>query len=389
MIRVSASSVERQLACPGSAHLPQHDYLTAAAAAGSDRHEDAEIAALLGGIDDLPWQVRKLLEPGDVLSAECAMAYDVSDDTARALGHISWRDYSPHLRPFELPMTIDLIVYGERRILVVDYKGYRPVTPAAVNPQLLTGALAVARASGRDEIMVAIVYLGASWLPADVATLSVFELDMHAGTLREMVASSDRSLHAGPHCEYCHAFLSCPEQKALAVRAGDGQIAVRVEAMIPFDDDDEAREAYDLYQRIRVVATRMRAALTARAAERPIPLGGGRFFGPQQKQGDREYDGPAVHAVVSAIPGLGRDVADKVVEMVATQAKFETVVKPLVKRGKFAETKRAVFDAVERLGKMSRKSTTEICEYTAGPRLVTDDEPKQQQLTDGERVSPF
>ncbi len=380
MIRPSASSVERVLACPGSAHLPQHDYRTEYAEQGDERHGDAEAAAVLGAHDDLPWQVRKLLEPGDVLSAECAMAYDVSDDTARALGHIAWRDYEQHLRPFEVPMTIDLIVYGERRILVVDYKGFEEVTPAATNPQLATGALAVARASGRDEIVVAIVYLGASWKPADVATLCVFDLDMHAARLRDMMTSTDRSLHAGLWCKYCHAFLSCNEQKRIAAEAGGGALAVRVEAMIPLQNDEEASEIYELYERVKLVAQRMRAALYARAAERPIPLRNGKMFGKHTKLGDREYDGPTVHAVVAAHPELGRDIADRVVEMVASQAQFERVVKPLVKRGKFAATAKAVFGEVERLGKMKRKETTTIEEYEPGPRLVTDGSP---QSTDG------
>lgn len=373
MTIVSASGVERQLACPGSAHLPKHDYSTSAADDGTARHEDAEIAALLGGVDDLPWQVRKLLEPGDVLSAECAMAYDVPDDTARALGHINWRDYAPHLRPFELPMTLDLIVYGERRILVIDYKGYRKVTPAAVNPQLLTGALAVARASGRDEIMVAIVYLGASWLSADVATLGAFELDMHAGVLRAMVASSDRSLHAGPHCEYCHAFIPCPLQREIAAQAGNGTMAVRVEAMIPFDDDAEASEAYDLYQRIRIVATRMRAALTARAAERPIPLGNGRFFGRVDKQGNERLSGDVVHAVVTELHD--RDTADRAVIRSATKKRLDEALK-----GKRGAAKK-VLDVVRERGGALRTAGSEITEYEAGLKLVTtDDEPKQ--LTD-------
>lgn len=371
MIRPSASSVERVLACPGSAHLAQHDYHTEYAAQGDERHGDAEAAAVLGAHEDLPWQVRKLLEPGDVMSAECAMAYDVSDDTARALGHIAWRDYRG-LRPFEVPMTIDLIVYGERRILVVDYKGFEPVTPAAVNPQLATGALAVARASGRDEVTVAIVYLGASWKPADVATLCVFDLDMHAARLREMMTSTDRSLHVGPWCKYCPAFIAgpgmCPEQRKIADQAGNGAIAVRVEAMIPFSNDGEAAEAYDLLQRIKTVVSRLSAALYARAAERPIPIGNGKMFGRHTVLGDREYDGPTVHAVVAE--QLGRDVADRVVEMVASQAQFERVVKPLVKRGQFAATKKAVFGKVEELGKMQRKETIEICEYEPGPRLV-------------------
>lgn len=391
MIRPSASSVERVLACPGSAHLEQHDYKSDYASAGDERHGDAEAAAVLGAHEDLPWQVRKLLQPGDVMAAECAMAYDVSDDTGRALGHIAWRDYSG-LRPFEIPMTIDLIVYGERRILVVDYKGFEPVTEAALNPQLATGALAVARAAGRDEIDVAIVYLGASWKPADVATLCVFDLDVHAARLRDMMTSTDKTLHIGKWCKYCPAFVAgpgmCPEQKKLAEDAGSGAIAVRVESMIPFSNDDDAADAYDLLQRIRTVQTRLQAALYARAAERPIRLRNGRVFGPHQKLGDREYDGPTVHAVVAAIPELGRDVADKVVEMVASQAQFERVVKPLVPRGKLAETKRKVFGEVEARGKMQRKQTTVIEEYDATPRLVaSDEEPKQLPETVAD--SPF
>ncbi len=373
MIRPSASSVERLLACPGSAHLPQHDYSTQAAADGTDRHEDAEIAALLGGVEDLPWQVRKLLEPGDVLATECAMAYDCSDDTARTLGRISWRDYRD-LRPFEIPMTLDLIIYGPSRIVVVDYKGYREVTGAAENKQLATGALAVARASGRNEITVAIVYLGASWRPADVAVLSAFDLDTHAAVLRGMMTSSDRSLRTGPWCEYCAAFMSCPEQKQLARQAGSGEIAMRVESMIPFADDGDAAEAYDLYRRIRIVATRIQAALYARAAERPIPLGRGKFFGRHEKLGDREYDGTIVHRVVAE--QLGRDIADQVVEMTSSQARFERIVKPLAERGKFAALKRAVFAEVDRLGGMTRKRTTMIEEYDAGPKLIAAPEPE-------------
>lgn len=392
MTLVSASGVERQLACPGSAHLPQAEYHTADAEAGNDRHEDAEIAALLGDIDGLPWQVRKLLQPGDVLSTECAMAYDASDDTARALGHIAWRDYRG-LRPFEVPATIDLIIYGENRIVVVDYKGFEEVTPAADNPQLATGALAVARASGRDEIVVAIVYLGASWRPADVATLGALELDMHAARLRDMITSSDRSLHVGPWCKYCHAFMArdgqvqCPEQRALAVQAGNGELAVRVEAMIPFADDDDAADAFDLLSRIKTVTQRITAALYARAAERPIPLRNGMMLGKHAKLGNREYDGKMVHEVIASTPGLGRDVADKAVEMYASQTRFEEVVKPLVKRGKFSATRQSVFGEVEARGGMTRKETTAIEVYRTGPQLVTD-EPKQIAAA-GEADIPF
>ncbi len=268
-------------------------------------------------------------------------------------------------------MTLDLVVHSDRRILLIDYKGYKRVTPAAVNPQLATGALALARASGRDEITVAIVYLGASWLPADVATLSVFELDMHAVRLREMLTSSDRGLHTGPWCEYCHAFLACPEQKVLALRAGNGEIALRVESMIPFHGDAEATEGYALYQQVRIVATRMRAALTARAIERPIPLGSGRFFGRVDKQGNEKLDGDTVHRVVTQLHD--RETADRAVIRSATKTRLDDALKG--KRG----AAKAVLDAVRTAGGATRSAGSEIAEYDAGPRLVVsaDNEPKQ------------
>ena len=375
MIRVSASAIPRLLACPGSGYLPHADYRTEYADAGHERHADQETAADLGDHDELDPRVRALLEPGDKLATECSFAYDASDDTARALGHLARRDYQ-ELRPFEIPGTIDLLVVGERRILVVDYKGIEDVDPAAENKQTLTYALMVARVTGRDEIVVAIIYLAAPWRPADVATLSAFDIDAHAARLQALVTSVDRSLATGKHCKYCPAFLACPEQQRLGEEASGGALAVRVETMIPFENDDDARSAYDLRGQVRMFLQRLEAALFARAADRPIPLGGGRMFGRHEVLGDREYDGPTVHAVAAEV--LGRDVADQVVEMVASQAQFERVVKPLVARGKFAATKRAVFDEVARRGKMERKKKTEIGEFTPSLQLVSGSEPAEQ-----------
>jgi len=364
------------MACPGSAHLTQHDYHTTYADQGNDRHGDAEAAAVLGANEDLPWQVRKLLEPGDVLSAECAMAIDTSDDTARALGHIAWRDYTG-LRPFEIPGTIDLIVYGERRILVVDYKGFERVTSAADNQQLACAALAVARAAGRDEVTVAIVYLGASWLSADIATLGMFELDAHSARLRDMMISTDKTLRPGPHCKYCHAFLSCPEQKALAIQAGTGEIAVRVESMIPFQDDSEAAEAYELLQRIKIVVSRLNAALHARAAERPIQLRSGKLFGPHHKLGNEKLDGDVVYETVKRLHD--QTTADAAVARVATKKRLDAALKG--KRG----AAKAVIEAVRAAGGAERKTTTTIEEYDSKLQLVADDDDPPPALAD----SPF
>lgn len=379
---ISASAIPRLLVCPGSAHLRQADEQNAYADEGTDRHADAEAAVDLGQHDELPRQVRELIEPGDVLAAECAFAYDVSDDTARELGHIGKRAYDR--RPFEIPGTVDLLIRSGRRAIVVDYKLYLEVDPAASNAQVATYALMVARVYGYLEVTVAIVYLGADWRPADIAVLSAFDLDVHAERLKALFASSDRSLKVSAHCKHCHAFHDCPEQKKLAAEAGGGALAVRVEAMVPFENDDDAAAAYELLSRIGTLYGRLKGALAARAKERPFKLRSGKMYGLHERQGDREYDGRVVHEVATKI--LGREIADKIVEMTSTQVKFKEVVQAVIPRGKFAAKQREVFEEVEKRGGLTRKKTTVVEEYDAGPRIVADE---QKMITEVGGTSPF
>ncbi len=362
MIRFSASSVPRLLVCPGSAHLPHHAYESKWADLGDGRHADAETAADMGATDELPDQVRELMLPGDELATECAMAYDVSDDTARALGHISWRDYRD-LRQMEIPMTIDLIIRGSGRIVVVDYKGFEEVDDAETNAQLATGALAVARAGAYTEVTVAIIYLGATWKPPSVALLCEFDLNLHADRLRALVASSDRTLRVSKHCKYCPAFHDCPEQKMLAVDAGGGALAIRIEGMIPFANDDDAADAFDLMQRIKTLTTRIHAALYARAAERPIPLRNGKWLGKVQKQGNEKLDGDVVYDVVKALHG--QNVADAAVIRSATKVRLKAAVKS-------APAMKAVLDEVRSLGGSKREDKEAIEEYVVQLRVVSE-----------------
>lgn len=363
MIRLSASAVPRLLACPGSAHLRQSEYNTQYADEGTDRHSDAEAAVDLGASDELPWQVRKLMLPGDELVTEYAMAYDVASDTARSLGRIKHRDYRD-LRPFEVPMTLDLVIRGNGRIVYVDYKSFEEADPANDNGQLATGALALARAEGLDEATIAIVYLGAEWRPADVAVLGPLDLDAHAVRLRDLVKSDDRTLKVNKHCKYCPSFHDCPEQILLAADAGDGSLAVRMEAMIPFEKDEDATDAYELWQRIKVVVSRVGAALHARAASRPIPLRSGKMFGPVSKQGNEKLDGDVVHAVVKELHGA--DIADRAVVRHATKKRLDEALKG--RRGAAV----AVLKVVRDRGGSERKASTAIEEYEPGPKLLQE-----------------
>ncbi len=377
MNRVSASAVPRLLTCPGSAYLRQADYHTTHADDGNDRHADAETAADLGG--DLDPRVRALIQPGNQLAAECSFAYDVADDTARALGHLARRDYQ-ELRPFEIPGTVDLLIRGTGRICVVDYKSFEDVEPAASNAQLATYALMVARAAGLDEVTVAIVYLGTPWRPADVATLYAFDLDAHADRLRTLMTGASRTLRISRHCKYCPAFHDCPEQLALSEQAAGGALALRVETMIPFENDDDATRAMELLGQISMLHTRLKAALYARAAERPIPLRNGKLFGKQPTTGNEKLNGDVVWQAVKELHGA--DVADRVVVRTATKKQLEATLKG--KRGAVP----AVLKLVRERGGSERKAGWEWCEFEPGPKLVTDaDEPEQPQ--EAEIASPF
>lgn len=361
MTRVSASAVPRLLACPGSAHLRQSEYHTEYADDGNERHEDAETAADTGG--ELDPRVKALLQPGDELATECSFAYDVSDDTGRPLGHLARRDYQ-ELRPFEIPGTIDLLIRGNGRLIVVDYKSFEDVDPAASNAQVATYALMVARATGIDEVTVAVVYLAAPWRPADVATLYAFDLDAHADRLHQLMTGIDRTLRTGKQCKYCPAFHDCPEQRALAVGATEGALSVRVESMIPFEQDDDALQAYELFQRLKVMVQRLSAGLYARAAERPIPLGNGKVFGRVSKQGNEKLDGDTVWQVVKEMhPGL----EDKAVERKATKKRLEETLKG--KRGAMGK----VLEAVRERGGAERKAGYEFVEYEPGLRLLPEE----------------
>lgn len=375
---VSASAVPRLLACPGSAHLRHADYQTAYADAGDERHADAEAAADLGG--ELDQRVRALLQPGDEMAAECSFAYDVSDDTGRGLGHLGGRRYD-NLGPFEIPGTIDLLIRGTKRLLVIDYKSFEDVEPAERNTQLATYALMVARAAGLDEVTVAIIYLAAPWRPADVATLYSYDLDAHADRLRTLMVGGDRTLRTGRHCKYCPSFHDCPEQKQLAADASGGALAVRVEAMIPFEQDDDAATAYELRDRLRMLLKRLEAGLYARAAERPIPLRNGKMFGPRDKLGNEKLDGDIVYQVAKA--HHGQAFADEAVTRQATKKRLEEALK---KSGqKVAPAMRSLLAEVKALGGVTQKHGTEFEEYEAGPRLLSEPTDEPQEV----HVSPF
>ena len=328
---ISASAIPRLLACPASHRLPHHDYRTTHATAGQDRHAEAEAAADTGG--ELHPVVQSLMVEGDQLATECAFAYDCATDSARELGHVDRRYVD--LAPYELPGTMDLLIRGEGRAVVVDYKSFAEVDPAERNTQLATYALMVARCYGLDEVTVAIIYLVGGRRPS-IATLTALDLDAHAARLKRLHVDVARPSQpvSGPHCKYCPAFLSCPVQHALTIDVGE-TLPMRIEAQMPFGDDQSAAEAFDLLTRLGTLQARIRAALYARAAERPIPLGNGMVLGQYEKLGPTVIDADIAYEVIRA--GAGQEVADKAVTRKATQAGIERAVGKTIKKSVMAE----------------------------------------------------
>jgi len=352
---ISASAIPRLLACPASHRLPHHDYQSTHATAGSDRHAEAEAAADTGG--ELHPAVVALMVEGDQLATECAFAYDCATDSARELGHVDrrYRD----LAPYEIPGTMDLLILGPGRAVVVDYKSFAEVDPAERNTQIATYALMVARTYGLDEVTVAIVYLVGGRRPS-IATLGPLDLDAHAARLRRLHVDVARPSApvSGPHCRYCPAFLSCPVQHALIIDVGDA-LPLAIERSIPFDDDQSAAEAFDLLARIKTLSTRIQAALYARAAERPVPLANGMVLGARTVEGNDRIDGNVAYEVVRE--RHGQDVADQAVERHATRKRLSDALKPLV--GKLAPELRAVLAEVEARGGIERRESTRVEVY--------------------------
>lgn len=363
MIRLSASGVPRALACPASLVLPQHRYHTVFAEAGTDRHADTEAAIDMGDADEvLPPKVIALMLPGDETTTECSFAYDCATDTARELGH--GRESYKGLAPYETPGTIDVLIMGNGRAIVVDKKGFERVGAAERNEQTLTYALFVARTYGFDEVTVVIFYeLGAP----DIATIGALDLDAHAARLKALQfdvvrAAKDPTafIATGRHCKYCEAYLSCPKQSTFQLEIASADSVMAIESRIPFHDDAEAAKAFDLLERIKMLTARLSAALYARAGERPFQLSNGNMFGRVDKEGKREIDADKAYQHIRA--KWGQKVADGAVQRKVAQKWIEDALKAHGVKAPGKE-KDAIIGELEKAGAVTRKKSSAIEEY--------------------------
>jgi hypothetical protein len=376
---ITASKLELVERCPGSITLPWTDEPNAYSDAGNERHAADEHAI---GSGDVPDVYRERWPEVTQWFAEVSYACDVSDGTSRYLGTGLHRAYG-QLAPFEIAGTLDVEGRGPGLLVVIDKKSFEAVTPAAANPQLRFCALAAARAWPAEHIEVAINH---ELTGLDVASVDpVFDLDVIQHDVRQLlirsagVRAAARAGHpvefqTGRWCRWCPAFHSCPKQaelRQLASNPDDPNLALKLVL-----DEESAPDVYALYRRISILQKRIAQSLHAYAARRPIPLGGGRFFGPHEKQGNERLDGDVVWSVVKE---LYPEAADAAVIRSATKKRLEEALKG--RRGAV----RKVLDLVRERGGTSRSAGSAIEEYTAGPKLVTSGEDESTPTAD----SPF
>jgi hypothetical protein len=367
---ISASSLPRLFACPGSAALPQARTTSEWAEAGTERHAEKETAVGAGDLEFLPPAIRELIPEGATVLAEVAIAYDLATGRARVLGVGLGRHYGA-LAPTEIPGTIDLLAIAPGRLVVVDHKGYLDVGGAEQNEQIGFYALAAARAYGIDDVTVAVSYEARRPSIGELDALDHDALHARLVRLRDRIAMQRATVASGrmpdvsesANCRYCPGSHACPAKVALVRRLVTGGEADDLELMLPLDDDT-AREAYVRLGHAKNLLKRIERAIYARAADAPIPLGDGRFFGRRTKPGNEELNGEVVHQVL--VEKYGVATADTAVTREATKTSLKEALRFVAGKGKLTAAEKDVLAEVRARGGAKREDKESMVEFSLG-----------------------
>ena len=377
MSLLSASKLELAKRCIGAFTLPWRNERNAWSDAGTERHAEDEAAINAG---DTPAVLAERW-PDLTWRAEVAFAYDVATGEARELGQGIGRDYKQfNLTPFEIVGTADAIGLSPSQLVVHDKKSFDDVTRASDNPQLAFLALAAGKVYLPTRIEVAISH---ELRDLDVAEIDpVFDLDVIAHSVKQLMlavvqARSDArdgkpvAFNAGRQCRWCNAFDSCPKQaELLALVKRDDEALASGETVMPMLTDENAPDVYALWKSIGILHKRIGQSLYAKAADRPIPIGGGKMFGRVTKQGNEKLDGDVAYSVVR--DRYGQEVADAAVQRVATKTKIKEALNAVAGRGGLAAAERSVLDEVRKRGGARRDEKESIEEFVPQLAAVKD-----------------
>jgi hypothetical protein len=355
----TASGLARLFECIGAGVLQQRrsSELNRDALSGIIRHRFLAEASLVGrdaALERVPADHRALCADIEVQNTpagdgagwvhEVAYRWDADRDTAVELWRGSNHRHYPRARR-AIFGTFDAVGVTDEAVLVVDYKtGAAEYPPAGEVWQLRFGALAAARALGRDRARVALCRLSDSGQPFyEWAEFGPVELDTFAVQLADLLDDIElaRSVFddenvptsTGPHCKYCPSRDWCPSMTGFARLMG--QVAANEaprESLVgipPDATDQQVARALERADIIEQLVTEVRAQAEKLAAERDIPLRNGYVLGLKEHP-STEID--AVKAVPVLATLFGEDVASAAVSLnpEMTQAGIKRALRPYV-----------------------------------------------------------
>ena len=366
----SASQLDRARQCPGSENLPQSQSSSKYAEVGRAIHTYLEQAATMGSaaaLKNVPTDLRQRCEDlpmeqlpvGPNWAQEVKLAWSTLD-TARELGRGSDRDYSA-AEADEFVGTADIIGLTEDTAVVIDAKsGSRWLPPARESWQLKMLALAACRAYGKPRARIALLFLregeeSPSWSTHD---LDEMDLDLIAADLRQLASrlTADAPIVEGDHCRYCPAIASCPPKLSL-LRAA---CAEPEKTMMLVITPENAAAVYQRVKAVKAILGQAEQALVHYSFQTPIDLGGGRVYGPVERDKE-ELDAEKTKVVLTKL--YGPDVALAALELSATKASIDRALKPIAPVRGFAKMRAAALEDIRAAGGITVKKTTTVTEH--------------------------
>jgi hypothetical protein len=277
------------------------------------------------------------------------------------LGRGSDRDYSQATAD-EFVGTADIVGLTEDSVVVVDAKtGSRYLAPARDSWQLKMLALSACRAYGKPRAKIALLFLrdGAEEPQWSTHDLDEMDLDLIAAELRRLaqrVRDPEAPIVEGSHCRYCPALSSCPPKLTLLRAACADPERTLMLQITP----ENAPAVYQRVKAVKAILGQAEEALARFSFSNPIDIGGGKVYGPVERERE-ELDATAVMAAVTKV--CGSDVATKAVEFSATKASIERALKPIAPPRGFNKMRAEVLDAVRGMNGITVKRTTSVMEH--------------------------
>lgn len=351
----SGSALARVEKCKAALILPKQETTSSYAERGSVIHQFLEDCLRLGDRDAalalVPDEHVQLCELIDVARLPASqpgayqqeMTFAWNPDSGEVA---SYRDDPrfkgrPDIRKEWILWRADVAAVSKDRaaVYVGDYKtGYRAVTPAARNLQVIGTAFAAARLYNAETAHVEIIYVRESDTFYSRAELDVFALEEVEERLlalvkeirqwRAVLAKEKDRLPPqvmGEWCRYCPSFSYCPAQLRLINALGNHPMLLTAEIDRHLTPELATIAAEKLFAAERAIRA-VHEAVYQYAEEHPITLADGQVLGPVVDE--REYlDGQRTWEVLEQLHGI--DIAKAGCELKSSKAAVRRAVTPL------------------------------------------------------------